>query len=91
MSDGRRSFKGPRMRSPIDPEVEAADDDDGYDGGGEEGVHAAPDPRGVRGVVAEEVGRVLQPPVLRHYHLRRRDSRETRNIIRIPKANAESL
>ena len=41
-------------------------------------MHAAPDPRGVRGVVAEEVGRVLQPTVLRHYHLRRsRDFHET--------------
>ena len=39
-------------------------------------MHAAPDPRGVRGVVAEEVGRVLQPPVLGHDHLRRRDFRE---------------
>ena len=81
MSDGRRICQGPRIRSPIDPEVETADDDDGYDGGGEEGVYAAPDPRGVRGVVTEEVGRVLQPPVLRHYHLEHRDSRETSDII----------
>ena len=44
----------------IDPEVESACEDDG----GEEGVHAVPDLRGVHRFVAEEVGRVLQPPVV---------------------------
>ena len=46
----------------IDPEVESTDDDDRDDGGGEEGVHAAPDPRGVRRVTAEQVGRVCTAP-----------------------------
>ena len=57
--------------SPIDLEVEEEDDCDGDDGGGEEGVDAAPDPGGVRGVVAQGRRAVLQLPALRHHQLKR--------------------